>query len=127
LRYEVCCTLAALRSVGVVGHTERWVVIATPEWTDALSRYFPPDQLLAMTKALNQDQFQQLCRTLRRGPASSVVRASRSDTDSCAEPTESRPAAATPNALSEQGGTRAAKTGRLHRGGTGTRADLNAT
>lgn len=115
LRYEVCCTLAALRNAGVLGRTERWVVIASPDWTEALSCHFHPDHLLPVTGELNEDQIPRLRSRLGRratpSVGSAVARISLSDADS--------------TTLRQRRSGRGAKAVRLYR--RGTRPNMNAT
>jgi hypothetical protein len=132
LIYEISCTLAALRHAGVLGRTERWVVIASPEWTDALSRHVRPDSLVPVTGELNEDQFQRLRSTLgqRRAPSSGSAMAripnSKVDRKAAGSSATARPTAI-PSAISvlRQRLGRGAKTARVYR--RSTRPNLNAS
>jgi hypothetical protein len=97
LHYEVCCTLAALRNAAVLGREERWLVIASRQWTDALSRHVNPEHLLPVTGELDRDQIEDLRNLLRQRRPLSLDSAMRA---SSVTAKDSRPATARPFATS---------------------------
>lgn len=131
LHYEVSCSLAALRYAGVLGRTERWVVIASPEWTDALSRHVHPDHLIPLTGELTEDQLQRLRSMLgqRRAASSGSVVALIPNSDVARKPgggpATARPTVISPISVLRKRLGRGTKTARVHR--RSTRANLNAT